>query len=383
MNFDVDDIEKRLKKEVRRLFTPDALKQASGPQGDLRAEMKGALRRFLPGLREAGYCDALTRQEEKGAGPFAGMTAVASAGEEIAVISPSLWLAIGACVDLFGWLVARFGDKAQRMRCLEPLLRGELVGTVALGEHTGSFEPGRTELKGVRKEEGWAVSGMKRHVALAPAADVLAVVGECEGDAAAFLVETGRNGVMIGGVVATAGFPSLPAADVRLQECLVGSESVIRVPAEGGLKAQLLARQDILFAAAALGSMQRAFDTARKAADRKEGGRKPAMGYQEMRYKLAEMFALMRTSRFMLHRAAWMLQEGQEESATIAACAKVFVTESAEAVSSGALRVMGKEGTVLGNAAQESLQDAKFAQTAGQSCEELRMAIADDCLRKY
>jgi alkylation response protein AidB-like acyl-CoA dehydrogenase len=384
MNFDLGDIEKGLKKEVRRLFSPEAMRQiAAGGQGDPRADMKRALGRILPGLKQAGYCDSLAAASAPGAGPFAGALAMACAGEEIAALSPSLWMAVGICVDLFGWLLARFGNDAHREKFLEPLMRGELVGTVALHEHTGSFDAGWTELMGARKENGWAVSGLKRHVALAPAADVFAVVGDCEGDGALFLVEAGKSGVTVGGDVMTAGFSSLPSADVRLQECLVENEDAIMMPGGAEVKAQLLAREDLLLTAAAMGAMQRAFDAARRSADRKEGGRKPAMGYQEIRYRLAEMYALMRTSRFMLQRAAWMLQEGQEEAETVAACAKVFVTESAEAVSSGAMRVMGREGTVRGNAALEGLADAKLAQAAGRSCEERRMAIADDCLKKY
>jgi alkylation response protein AidB-like acyl-CoA dehydrogenase len=374
VNFDLAEGEKRLQAEAGRLAGELAKAGLPGEADALR--MRDLLGRLVPGLAAAGYLEGLL--DPQASKPHAGVLARAVAGEEIAKRSPALYLALAADLDLFGWLVARLFQGEEREAILAPLAAGKLAGCVALHEHAGNFDGGHVALEAQVRGDDRLLSGTKCQVFLAPEADRIAVVGKDGGEGALFLVEAGQEGVRIGPALRTAGFGSLPIADVSLEGCLVGPRRVARAGA--GLAALVAQRENLVLSTAAVGVMQRAFDAARALADGAESGRRPAMAYQENRFRLAEMFTLLRTSRLMLHRAAWMLQENQPQASTVGACTKVFLTESAEQVASIALRVMGKAGNLMGNRAEESLRDSKFTQAAGQSCEALRMVIADDCL---
>jgi alkylation response protein AidB-like acyl-CoA dehydrogenase len=376
MNFDLSEGERRLQDEAGRL-AGDIAKDGFTGEADA-PRTRDLLGRLLPGLGAAGYLEGLL--DAPASRPHAGAVARLVAGMEIAARSPALYLALAADLDLFGWLVARFFQGEERERILAPLAAGKMTGCVALHEHAGNFDGGHVALEGAARVDDRLLSGRKCHVVLAPAADLLAVVGKDGGEGALFLVEAGQEGVRIGPALRTAGFGSLPVADVSLEGCLVGRGRVAKAGDGAALAALVAERENLVLSTAAVGVMQRAFDAARAFADEAEGGRRPAMAYQENRFRLAEMFTLLRTSRLMLDRAAWMLQENQPQASTVNACAKVFVTESAEQVASIALRVMGKAGTLMGNRAEESLRDSKFTQAAGQSCEALRMLVADDCL---
>jgi alkylation response protein AidB-like acyl-CoA dehydrogenase len=85
----------------------------------------------------------------------------------------------------------------------------------------------------------------------------------------------------------------------------------------------------------------------------------------------------------MLYRAAWMLEARMSEAETVAAAAKVFITESAEEVTRGALQIMGIEGYQSGHDLEECFRDARLGPVAGETSEVLRMRIADDCLARY
>jgi len=378
MDFDLGEGEKRLQAGARRLAGELAQEGLPGEAG--AAVVKRILGRLVPGLAAAGYLEGLF--DAPASRLQAGAVGRLVAGAEIATISPALYLGLAADLDLFGWLVARFFRGEAREEILAPLAEGKIAGGVALHEHAGNFDGGDVALEGAAWGDDRLLSGAKRHVVLAPAADLLAVVGKDGGEGALFLVETGQEGVAIGPALRTAGLGSLPVADVRLEGCRVGPRRVA-MPGSGiDLAALVAQRENLVLSTAALGVMQRAFDAARTFADEAEGGRKPAMAYQENRFRLAEMFTLIRTSRLMLERAAWMLQENEPQASTVNACAKVFITESAEQVASIALRVLGKAGTLAGNRAEESFRDAAFTKAAGQSCEALRMLIADDCLAR-
>jgi alkylation response protein AidB-like acyl-CoA dehydrogenase len=97
-------------------------------------------------------------------------------------------------------------------------------------------------------------------------------------------------------------------------------------------------------------------------------------------FKLAEMLTLLQTAQLLAYRAAWMEETGDREAAVLAHCAKVFCTESAEKVASYALQIMGGQGYISGNPAEEGYREAKYLQIAGTSSEISRMKIADKVL---
>jgi len=109
-------------------------------------------------------------------------------------------------------------------------------------------------------------------------------------------------------------------------------------------------------------------------------GNKPIIAYQEVGFKLAEMVTIFQTARLLAYRAAWMAEAGDREGAVLAHCAKVFCAESAEEVASHALQILGGQGYLSGNPAEEAYRDAKYLQIAGTSSEISRMKIADGVL---
>ena len=160
-------------------------------------------------------------------------------------------------------------------------------------------------------------------------------------------------------------------------------EDLIGLFENQAILAELQVKLNLAIAVSSLGVMHRALFKAKEYGAAAEEGEKPPLAYQEIRYRLAEMFALYQTSQLLAYRAAWMLEQGMAEANTVVDSAKVFITEAAEEVARGSMQIAALDGYLGSNALEAGYRDARFGPVAGESSEVLRMRIADDCLRKY
>jgi alkylation response protein AidB-like acyl-CoA dehydrogenase len=209
----------------------------------------------------------------------------------------------------------------------------------------------------------------------APVADLIAVAGERDGGPAFFLIPNPVDGLLIGERLQTLGYDGAVISPLMLRDCVVPSRSVLG-PFPGVFET-VRGWEDEILTAASLGLMQKAFDAATAYAKVHRSGGRPIIAYQEVSFKLAEMLTLYQTARLLAYRAAWMSETENREAAVLARCAKVFCTEAAEKVGSGALQVLGQQGFLRGNPAEATYRDAKHLQIAGTSSEISRVAIGD------
>jgi len=128
--------------------------------------------------------------------------------------------------------------------------------------------------------------------------------------------------------------------------------------------------------------MRRALDCASEYARAHKSGGKPIIAYQEIGFKLAEMLTLFQTAQLLAYRAAWMAETGDRETEILGHCAKVFCTESAEKITSAAMQILGQQGYLKGNPAEEGFRNAKYLQIAGTSTEISRVKIGDGVLER-
>jgi alkylation response protein AidB-like acyl-CoA dehydrogenase len=375
MDFDLNEKTKALCENIKGLFDPDPREElAQLDQKDPR-QIRPMVASWLMRLSQAGYLDldlALDPQS----------VALLAAQETLAAVSPSLFLSVEASTRVFGRLIHRYGTKEQKADILHSLQQGRITGAVALSEETMNTENDPLSTAGTAADHGWRVSGTKGHVVNGPIADRVAVAGKTDQGLAFFLIESGAEGFFAGERLPTLGFAGTPISPMLLEDCFVGSQSLVGPFEESDPLQAVRFWEDQVFAAAGVGLMQSAFDTAVAFAKTHKSGGRPIIAYQEVGFKLADMLTLLQTGRLLAYRAAWMTASGDREAGILAHCAKVFCAESAEAIASQALQVLGEQGYRLGNAAEESYRDAKYLQIAGTSSEISRMKIGDELLVK-
>ncbi|MBL7225328.1 MAG: acyl-CoA dehydrogenase [Desulfobacteraceae bacterium] len=373
MNFDFGETEKALCEKIKGLFDADSRAAlANLESGDVN-DIRDATMKWLMVLGQAGY---LTPGLDDGKNNV-GLTAIR---ESLAVISPSLYLTVEVTARIFGRLVAVYGTPDQKDEITPSLQEGRLIGAVAISEDVMNIENDPLNTTGVSNGDGFLVSGSKGHVVNGPIADWIAVAAKTGDGLAFFLVKKETKGLAIGQRLSMLGYDGLTISRVSLENCPVPSNCIIG-PFDGEEQLKTVRTwEDQILTASSLGLIKRSLDAALTFAKGHRSGNKPIIAYQEVGFKLAEMVTLFQTARLLAYRAAWMAEAGDREAAVLAHCAKVFCAESAEEVASHALQILGGQGYLSGNPAEEAYRDAKYLQIAGTSSEISRMKIADGVL---
>ena len=300
-----------------------------------------------------------------------------SAQEILALQDASLFLSVEVSTRIFGRLLGRFGGDQLKSTLLQDIREGNIIGTVALSEKGMNIEGHPFETAGKRDGDGYRVMGKKDLVMSAAMTDWIAVAGKIGDTHSFFLVQKDSEGMKIGPRVRKLGYDGVSANSLELKNCFVPSDHVIGPFDHDRAVQDVRLWEDQVLTAAALGLMKQSLDSAVEYAKTHESGGKPIIAYQEVGFKLAEMFTLYQTSQLLAYRAAWL---NDREAGVVANCAKVFCGESAEKIASEALQILGITGYTSDNPAEEGFRNAKYLQIAGTSTEISRMKIADDVL---
>ena len=373
MNYDFDQDVWGLWEGIRNLFD-DELKASLKDMGakdpaDIRITVRDCLKR----LGEVGYLDL-------GLEGARNSSILVSAEEVLAQQDASLFLTVEISTRIFGRLLARYGDDHLRATILQDLKEGRIIGTVALSEKGMKIEGHLLETGGHPQGDGFRVTGRKEMVINAPIADWMAVAGMVGETPAFFLLQDESGGLERGPRVRTLGYEGVTASSLVLENCFVPSGQIIGPFDHDRAVQDVRMWEDQVLIASALGLMKQSLDEAADYAKKHESGGKPIIAYQEVGFKLAEMFTLYQTSQLLAYRAAWLDEVEDREAAVVAHCAKVFCGESAEKIASEALQILGIRGFTSTNPAEEGYRNAKYLQIAGTSTEISRMKIADGVL---
>ena len=303
---------------------------------------------------------------------------------EVARASGSLFLSVETTARLLGGLLASAGERALREELLPRLVRGELVGAVAISEPPET-EDGCPAGLVARPDGGeWLLSGAKSFATNAPIADLLALSArDPEGRLVVAFVDAGHPGLEVGPRLATLGHRGLAVAALELDRVRLPAARVAG-PFDGpGPLERLEVVEGLVLAVASVGLMERCLEAARAHAKAHRRGGRPVGHRQEVAFKLAEMLTLTQTAELLAYRAGWLHGAGDPEARAVVRCARVFTAESAERVASMAMQILAGQGYLFGNAVERSYREARYAPIVGPTSELTRMAIAEDVLARY
>jgi alkylation response protein AidB-like acyl-CoA dehydrogenase len=379
MNFDWTDEEQKLRDDLTALFDDDTRAGLNDLETATSDEIRETLLGVMGRMASTGYLDLATG--ETGLGEAVRLVA----GQEVvAEASGALFLATEASTRLFASLVASHGSDATKTELLEPVRSGDLMGAVAVAD--GASEDGKNVgVKAVRDGDKIIFSGRKAFVTNGPIADWIAVSADLDGSTVVGLIRNDSPGVLQGPRLDTMGFKGLAVCAMELHNCKLTESHVLGL--DGGLNLSDLRRlEDLILCVASVGLLSRALEAAKAHANSHQRGGKPLMGYQEIRFKLAEMLTLHQTSQLYVYRAAWLLADADGpdafEADAVVRSAKVFTAEAAERVAAAAAQILAGQGFVSGNPVEQAYRDAKYFGLAGTTTEVARMAIADEMLER-
>jgi alkylation response protein AidB-like acyl-CoA dehydrogenase len=279
-----------------------------------------------------------------------------------------------------GGAIARAGNETQRRQWLPGIAAGETILTPAWLEPDGGFGAGGVQLQATPGGGGYRLSGTKRHVQFARAADrllVLARTGEDTGDVDLFLVGPNAPGVEL------TQERSL-ASDAQYRVHLVD----VRVPTADrvgdgspGWAAWEAAMLDgvILLAAQAIGGAGYALDITVEYAKQRHQFDKPLGAFQAIAHYLADATTAVDGGRTLVYEAGWARSEGRPVD-RLAPMAKLFACQAFRDVTAMAQQVFGGVGFTVDYDIQLYFRRAKQLQLSWWDTRELEERVATTVL---
>lgn len=277
---------------------------------------------------------------------------------------------------LCGGVLAAAGTGEQAATWLPGIASGERILTPAWLEPEGGFSPMGVQARAVTAGGGFAISGTKRHVGFAAAADrllVLARTGDGAADVDLFLVDPSAAGVRM---VQRCSIASDTQYDVVLDGVAVGAADRVG-PAGSGWSTwqEVLGDGLVLLAAQAIGGAQRALElTVQYAKDRKQFD-KPLGAFQAIAHYLADAVTTVDGGIELVHEAAWARAAGHTEQ-PLAPMAKLFACRTFRDVTAMAQQVFGGIGFTLEFDIQLYFRRAKLQQLMWSDARVLEELVA-------
>ena len=273
------------------------------------------------------------------------------------------------------------GTPAQQARWLPDLIAGRAIGAFALTETDAGSDASAIRTRAVRVEGGWRIDGGKQFITSGKIAKVAMVIAVTDPDAgkkgiSAFLVPTDAPGYIVDKVEHKLGQAASDTCAIRFEGCVVGADALLGAEGRGySVALSNLEAGRIGIAAQAVGMAQAALDVAIGYARERRSMGHAIIDHQAVGFRLADLAARLEASRqLVLHAAA--LRDGGVPCLKEASMAKLYASESAEAIVTGAIQTLGGYGYLEDFGLAKIYRDVRVCQIYEGTSDIQRMVIA-------
>lgn len=314
-------------------------------------------------------------------GNDSGYVSYAVALEEIAAGNGALSTIMSVHNSVACMPILKYGTDEQKERFLRPLARGEHLGAFALTEPQAGSDASSLRTRAQRDGGDYVINGSKQFITSGRNGDTVIVFAMTDPAAgkrgmSAFIVPTDTPGYRVLRVEDKLGQHLSDTCHIAFEDMRVPAEW--RLGAEGeGYRIALsnLEGGRIGIAAQSVGMARAAFECARDYARERQAFGKPIIEHQAVAFRLADMATRIHAARQMvLHAAA--LREAGRPCLAEASMAKLFASETAEAVCSAAIQIHGGYGYLADYPVERLYRDVRVCQIYEGTSDVQRMVIA-------
>jgi alkylation response protein AidB-like acyl-CoA dehydrogenase len=334
-------------------------------------------------LQQADFHAPHVPEEYGGAGADALATVIVI--EEIARVCVASSL-IPAVNKLGSLPLILSGSEELKKHYLTRLAAGDGGFSYCLSEPDAGSDAAAMKTRAVREGDSWLLNGVKRWITNAGTSEyytVMAVTDPEKGSRgiSAFVVEKSDEGVTFGAKERKLGIKGSPTREVYLDHVRLAPDRMIGEEGTGFETAmQTLDHTRITIAAQAVGVAQGALDVALDyARGRKQFGR-PISDFQGLQFLLADMGMKVEAARQLTYAAAGRSERGDGDLAFFGAAAKCFASDTAMAVTTDAVQVLGGYGYTRDYPVERMMRDAKVTQIYEGTNQVQRIVIARQLL---
>jgi len=338
----------------------------------------------LKKLAELGFLGVLVPTEYGGAG--LGYTEYVTIVEELSRVDGSIGISVAAHNSLCTGHIFQSGTEDQRRKFGVPLAKGEKLGAWSLTEPEAGSDAAGTQTTARLDGKHWILNGQKTFTTHGTYGDIcvaMAVTDRAAGHRgiSAFILEKGMTGFHPGKKENKLGLRASDTSTVVFDDCRVPKENLLGEPGEGFIDAlKVLDGGRISIAALGVGMAQGAYEAALQySKDRKQFG-KAISEFQAIQFKLADMATEIDAARLLMHRAAWMKDQGMSTTLQ-SSMAKLYAGEVAVRVANECVQIHGGYGFIKEYPAEKFYRDVKLC-TIGEGTSEIqRLVISREILK--
>lgn len=335
-------------------------------------------------LGAAGLCGVQTAEEWGGLG--LGYVEYVLVLEELAKVSSSYAVTV-AVNGLPQVILQAFGTDEQRAAWMPALAAGEKLGAFALSEPGSGSDAASLRTTAVKRGDSYVLNGTKFWITSGGYADVYIVMARTGGPGpkgvSAFLVPGDTPGLSFGKKEEKMGMRASPTVELILEDAVVPAANLIAGEGKGFTIAMAaLDSGRITIGGTSVGIAQAALDVAAAYACTRRQFDTPIIDFQGVGFMLADMAMKVETARLIVHKAAWLKDQGRPFS-DIAAMAKCVATDTAMAVTTDAVQVLGGYGYTREYPVERLMRDAKVMQIVEGTNQVQRLVISRHLRRQY
>jgi alkylation response protein AidB-like acyl-CoA dehydrogenase len=303
-----------------------------------------------------------------------------------ACVTSSLILSVHALASL-PLLLA--GTKEQQARLVPDLAAGRKLAALALTEPEAGSDAAALRTRAIKEGDGYHLSGTKRFITNGSVAGLITVFAVTDPDAprhqriSCFAVEVPADGFKVSRLEHKLGIRGSPTAELSFDGVRVPAENLIGSEGQGWeLAMKTLDRSRPGIAAQAVGIAQGALDAAAQyARERKQFGQRIGE-FQMIQGMLADMDARTEAARQLTYKACVEIEAGAADASRWASVAKLIAGDTAMAVTTDAVQVLGGYGYTDDYPVERMMRDAKITQIYEGTQQIQRLVVARSLLGK-
>jgi short-chain 2-methylacyl-CoA dehydrogenase len=328
-------------------------------------------------LAELGLMGMPIPEEYGGAGTDTLSYAIAI--EELTRVDSSVAITVAAHTSLGTMPIFLFGSEEQKREWLPQLASGQKLAAFGLTEPDAGSDAGATRTRAEHRDGSWVVNGAKIFITNA-GTDITACVTITartgEDEVSNLIVPNGTPGYEISAPMRKLGWHASDTRELSFRDCAVPEGNLLGPRGQGFRQfLEILDGGRISVAAMAVGLAQGAYDLAERYAKERRQFGKPIVEFQAVQFKLADMATEIEAGRNLVHKAAWLKDEGRP-FAKEAAMAKLYTGELSHRVANWALQIHGGYGYMEEYPISRFYRDQKILEIGEGTNEVQRMVIA-------
>ena len=261
------------------------------------------------------------------------------------------------------------GTPEQHARFFPDLASGKVLAAFALTEPEAGSDAAALRMPAVREGGGYRLSGTKRFITNGSVAGLITVFAVTDPKAprgrgiSCFAVEVPTDGFKVARLEHKLGIRGSPTAELTFDGVFVSEANRIGAEGQGWeLAMATLDRSRPGIAAQAVGIAQGALDVAAQyARERKQFGKRIGE-FQMIQAMLADMDSRIEAARQLLYKACTEIEAGAHDASRWASMSKLIAGDTAMAVTTDAVQVLGGYGYTDDYPVERMMRDAKITQ---------------------